>query len=153
MCLNNCWADMCFLVCVYRIFEFRKIIGDREKCKYLVPEDYPVYINKVLHLFSHHCSPVSLLSCSLTVVILCPDRGACRLSYPRWVLHLSPGALGSGNPATRGRQSQVENTMLSPTSADVMMSQQQIWSLLTNSSIRSSDKHNKIKCMVQSIFD
>ncbi|XP_036933169.1 protein ABHD18 isoform X1 [Acanthopagrus latus] len=29
-----------------RIFEFRKIIGDREKCKYLVPEDYPVYINK-----------------------------------------------------------------------------------------------------------
>ncbi|XP_065814506.1 protein ABHD18 isoform X1 [Labrus bergylta] len=29
-----------------RIFEFRKIIGDREKCKFLVPEDYPVYINK-----------------------------------------------------------------------------------------------------------
>ncbi|XP_073342532.1 protein ABHD18 isoform X2 [Pagrus major] len=29
-----------------RIFEFRKIIGDREKCKSLVPEDYPVYINK-----------------------------------------------------------------------------------------------------------
>lgn len=30
-----------------RIFEFRKIIGDREKCKSLVPKDYPVYINKV----------------------------------------------------------------------------------------------------------
>uniref|UniRef100_A0A3P8TJM8 Abhydrolase domain containing 18 n=1 Tax=Amphiprion percula TaxID=161767 RepID=A0A3P8TJM8_AMPPE len=29
-----------------RIFEFRKIIGDREKCKSLVPMDYPVYINK-----------------------------------------------------------------------------------------------------------
>lgn len=29
-----------------RIFEFRKTIGDREKCKVLVPEDYPVYINK-----------------------------------------------------------------------------------------------------------
>uniref|UniRef100_A0AAQ4PML7 Uncharacterized protein n=1 Tax=Gasterosteus aculeatus aculeatus TaxID=481459 RepID=A0AAQ4PML7_GASAC len=30
-----------------RIFEFRKIIGNREKCKALLPEDYPVYINKV----------------------------------------------------------------------------------------------------------
>uniref|UniRef100_A0A3Q2Z100 Abhydrolase domain containing 18 n=1 Tax=Hippocampus comes TaxID=109280 RepID=A0A3Q2Z100_HIPCM len=30
-----------------RIFEFRKIIGDRERCKSLVPKDYPVYINKV----------------------------------------------------------------------------------------------------------
>ncbi|XP_033489020.1 protein ABHD18 [Epinephelus lanceolatus] len=29
-----------------RIFEFRKIIGDRERCRYLVPKDYPVYINK-----------------------------------------------------------------------------------------------------------
>ncbi|XP_051915834.1 protein ABHD18 [Hippocampus zosterae] len=29
-----------------RIFEFRKIIGDRERCKSLVPKDYPVYINK-----------------------------------------------------------------------------------------------------------
>ncbi|XP_055014973.1 protein ABHD18 isoform X2 [Boleophthalmus pectinirostris] len=29
-----------------RIFEFRKLIGDREKCKSLVPEDYPVYIDK-----------------------------------------------------------------------------------------------------------
>ncbi|XP_047441894.1 protein ABHD18 [Mugil cephalus] len=29
-----------------RIFEFRKIIGDREKCKSLVPKDYPVHINK-----------------------------------------------------------------------------------------------------------
>uniref|UniRef100_A0A8C6M746 Abhydrolase domain containing 18 n=1 Tax=Nothobranchius furzeri TaxID=105023 RepID=A0A8C6M746_NOTFU len=26
-----------------RIFEFRKIIGDREKCKTLVPEDYPMF--------------------------------------------------------------------------------------------------------------
>lgn len=29
-----------------RIFEFRKLIGDREKCKSLVPEDYPVFIDK-----------------------------------------------------------------------------------------------------------
>ncbi|XP_029917634.1 protein ABHD18 isoform X2 [Myripristis murdjan] len=29
-----------------RIFEFRKIIGDRERCKDLVPNDYPVYIDK-----------------------------------------------------------------------------------------------------------
>ncbi|XP_056143206.1 protein ABHD18 [Lampris incognitus] len=29
-----------------RIFEFRKIIGDRERCKDLVPTDYPVYIDK-----------------------------------------------------------------------------------------------------------
>ncbi|KAF5906439.1 protein ABHD18 isoform X1, partial [Clarias magur] len=30
-----------------RIFEFRKLIGDREKCKNLVPRDYPVSIDKV----------------------------------------------------------------------------------------------------------
>lgn len=29
-----------------RIFEFRKLIGDRDKCTGLVPEDYPVYIAK-----------------------------------------------------------------------------------------------------------
>ncbi|KAM3866691.1 protein ABHD18 [Diretmus argenteus] len=29
-----------------RIFEFRKIIGDRQRCKDLVPKDYPVYIDK-----------------------------------------------------------------------------------------------------------
>lgn len=39
---------MCFLFC--RIFEFRKIVGDREKCKALVSEDYPVYIDKVSSL-------------------------------------------------------------------------------------------------------
>ncbi|KAI1883818.1 hypothetical protein AGOR_G00235920 [Albula goreensis] len=30
-----------------RIFEFRKIIGNRERCKDLVPKDYPVFIDKV----------------------------------------------------------------------------------------------------------
>ncbi|XP_075716578.1 protein ABHD18 isoform X1 [Rhinoderma darwinii] len=30
-----------------RIFEFRKIIGNREKCQHLVPKDYPVLIDKV----------------------------------------------------------------------------------------------------------
>lgn len=43
--------ELLFLV-FCRIFEFRKIIGDRETCKSLVPKDYPVYINKVLFLFS-----------------------------------------------------------------------------------------------------
>lgn len=33
--------------CYCRIFEFRKLIGDREKCRHLVPKDYPVYIDKV----------------------------------------------------------------------------------------------------------
>nr|XP_033794908.1 protein ABHD18 isoform X2 [Geotrypetes seraphini]XP_033794912.1 protein ABHD18 isoform X2 [Geotrypetes seraphini]XP_033794920.1 protein ABHD18 isoform X2 [Geotrypetes seraphini]XP_033794930.1 protein ABHD18 isoform X2 [Geotrypetes seraphini] len=30
-----------------RIFEFRKIIGNREKCQQLVPKDYPVYIDQI----------------------------------------------------------------------------------------------------------
>uniref|UniRef100_A0A8C0Y843 Abhydrolase domain containing 18 n=1 Tax=Cyprinus carpio carpio TaxID=630221 RepID=A0A8C0Y843_CYPCA len=30
-----------------RIFEFRKIIGNRERCKDLVPRDYPVFIDKI----------------------------------------------------------------------------------------------------------
>ena len=30
-----------------RLFEFRKIIGNREKCQNLVSSDYPVYIDKV----------------------------------------------------------------------------------------------------------
>ncbi|KAL8207028.1 UNVERIFIED_CONTAM: hypothetical protein K2H54_040211 [Gekko kuhli] len=30
-----------------RIFEFRKIIGNREKCQTLVSKDYPVHVNKV----------------------------------------------------------------------------------------------------------
>ncbi|KAM6953236.1 LOW QUALITY PROTEIN: protein ABHD18 [Aplochiton taeniatus] len=30
-----------------RIFELRKIIGNRERCRHLVPKDYPVYIDKV----------------------------------------------------------------------------------------------------------
>uniref|UniRef100_A0A3B3XCV0 Abhydrolase domain containing 18 n=1 Tax=Poecilia mexicana TaxID=48701 RepID=A0A3B3XCV0_9TELE len=37
-----------------RIFEFRKIIGDREKCKTLVPVDYPVYVNKTEELTDCH---------------------------------------------------------------------------------------------------
>jgi len=30
-----------------RLFEFQRIMGNREKCKLLVPHDYPVYIDKV----------------------------------------------------------------------------------------------------------
>lgn len=37
-----------------RIFEFRKIIGDREKCKDLVPKDYPVFIDKVPFLWMYN---------------------------------------------------------------------------------------------------
>lgn len=42
-----------------RIFEFRKLIGDRDKCTGLVPDDYPVYIDKTeehsdCHIHSGH---------------------------------------------------------------------------------------------------
>ncbi|XP_059919456.1 protein ABHD18 isoform X1 [Gadus macrocephalus] len=37
-----------------RIFEFRKIIGDRERCKHLVPKDYPVYMDKREDHFDCH---------------------------------------------------------------------------------------------------
>lgn len=30
-----------------RLFEFRKMIGNREKCQQLVPKDYPIFIDKV----------------------------------------------------------------------------------------------------------
>ncbi|XP_066429857.1 protein ABHD18 isoform X1 [Eleutherodactylus coqui] len=30
-----------------QLFEFRKLIGNREKCQHLVPKDYPVHIDKV----------------------------------------------------------------------------------------------------------
>ncbi|XP_076842548.1 protein ABHD18 isoform X2 [Brachyhypopomus gauderio] len=50
-----------------RIFEFRKVIGDREKCKHLVPRDYPVFIDKVEEqsdcriLNGHFTSPLAHL--------------------------------------------------------------------------------------------
>lgn len=31
----------------HRLFEFRKIISNRERCRYLVPSNYPVEITKV----------------------------------------------------------------------------------------------------------
>ncbi|XP_029964545.1 protein ABHD18 [Salarias fasciatus] len=37
-----------------RIFEFRKVIADREKCNSLVPKDYPVYISKTEELSDCH---------------------------------------------------------------------------------------------------
>uniref|UniRef100_S4RCR1 Abhydrolase domain containing 18 n=1 Tax=Petromyzon marinus TaxID=7757 RepID=S4RCR1_PETMA len=30
-----------------RIFEFRKMIGNRERCQHLVPHDYPIHVDKV----------------------------------------------------------------------------------------------------------
>ncbi|XP_043530113.1 protein ABHD18 isoform X1 [Chiloscyllium plagiosum] len=30
-----------------RLFEFRKTIGNREKCQHLVPKDYPIFIDKI----------------------------------------------------------------------------------------------------------
>ncbi|KAJ1217033.1 hypothetical protein NDU88_004630 [Pleurodeles waltl] len=48
-----------------RLFAFRKLIGDREKCKHLVPDDYPLYIDKVEEqidckiLDGHFISPFS----------------------------------------------------------------------------------------------
>ncbi|KAK1799060.1 hypothetical protein P4O66_007327, partial [Electrophorus voltai] len=41
-----CFSFLFFFL-THRIFEFRKLIGDREKCKHLVPRDYPVVIDKV----------------------------------------------------------------------------------------------------------
>uniref|UniRef100_A0A6I8P9K1 Abhydrolase domain containing 18 n=1 Tax=Ornithorhynchus anatinus TaxID=9258 RepID=A0A6I8P9K1_ORNAN len=38
-----------------RLFEFRKIIGNREKCQNLISRDYPVFIDKSL---SHVGLPV-----------------------------------------------------------------------------------------------
>ncbi|XP_061581965.1 protein ABHD18 [Cololabis saira] len=37
-----------------RIFEFRKIIGDRERCRTLVPENYPVHITQTEELADCH---------------------------------------------------------------------------------------------------
>ena len=42
---HKCTCYLFFLLC--RIFHFRKIISDREKCKNLVPPDYPIHIDKV----------------------------------------------------------------------------------------------------------
>lgn len=36
-----------YLFLFNRIFEFRRIIGNREKCQTLVSKDYPVFIDKV----------------------------------------------------------------------------------------------------------
>lgn len=41
-----------------RIFEFRKIIGDRELCKSLVPKDYPVFITKVREPVTALCGTI-----------------------------------------------------------------------------------------------
>uniref|UniRef100_A0A8C9EXD1 Uncharacterized protein n=1 Tax=Pavo cristatus TaxID=9049 RepID=A0A8C9EXD1_PAVCR len=40
-----------------RIFEFRKIIGNREKCQTLVSKDYPVFIDKLVALSNCTCGP------------------------------------------------------------------------------------------------
>lgn len=40
--------NLLYLFPFNRIFEFRKIIGNREKCQKLVSKDYPVFIDKVL---------------------------------------------------------------------------------------------------------
>lgn len=58
-----------------RIFEFRKIIGDRERCKTLVPQDYPVFINKVIAC-SHLVHPLDSGLSLIVGVFVCSDGGA-----------------------------------------------------------------------------
>lgn len=94
-----------------RIFEFRKIIGDRELCKSLVPKDYPVYITKVR---SSHCSlwhnpPTCYVLGDFKMCFssLWADQGRCRLSNPWWILHLSPWTFCPWDLATRGCSCQV----------------------------------------------
>ncbi|KAK2545973.1 hypothetical protein Q9966_000456 [Columba livia] len=41
------WKSTVVAPCSLQIFEFRKIIGNREKCQTLVSKDYPVFIDKV----------------------------------------------------------------------------------------------------------
>ncbi|XP_072252400.1 protein ABHD18 isoform X2 [Leuresthes tenuis] len=72
-----------------RIFEFRKIIGDREKCKTLVPKDYPVYINKTeehTDCFVHNGYFISPLE-HLVPGILPPEAVKARFQFivpKRW---------------------------------------------------------------------
>ena len=40
---------MFFLVGFCRLFDFRKVISNRDLCKHLVPSDYPIHIDKVLN--------------------------------------------------------------------------------------------------------
>lgn len=99
--------ELSFLV-FSRIFEFRKIIGDREKCKSLVPKDYPVYISKVLFpVLSSRV--VDLIGFDAYLGLCLPDGGEQRLLYTWRVLHLSTWALCSWNSSFRSCQSQVDS--------------------------------------------
>uniref|UniRef100_A0A4X2KGA9 Abhydrolase domain containing 18 n=2 Tax=Vombatus ursinus TaxID=29139 RepID=A0A4X2KGA9_VOMUR len=47
-----------------RLFEFRKIIGNREKCQNMVSRDYPVYIDKMASLaVTNWPKPLPLIPC------------------------------------------------------------------------------------------
>lgn len=75
-----------------RIFEFRKTIGDREKCKVLVPEDYPVFINKTEEHTDCHIHDGFLISPLEQLVpgILPPESVKARFQFivpKRWKKH------------------------------------------------------------------
>lgn len=89
-----------FSFCVFcRIFEFRKLIGDREKCRSLVPEDYPVYINKVLHLLFCFLGVLFFLFLMMFVLAFCvqtEELADCRVQEGFFISpleHLVPGIL------------------------------------------------------------
>ncbi|PWA32462.1 hypothetical protein CCH79_00016644, partial [Gambusia affinis] len=67
-----------------RIFEFRKIIGDREKCKTLVPVDYPVYINKTEELTDCHIHDGFFVSPLEHLVPGILPQEAVKARYPTW---------------------------------------------------------------------
>lgn len=96
-----------------RIFEFRKIIGDRELCKSLVPKDYPVYITKVREtqslLSAAQSSNVLRFGgvLKMSFASLWADEGRCRLSHPRRILHLSSWTFRTRDLATRSCSCQV----------------------------------------------
>uniref|UniRef100_A0A3Q2SVZ6 Abhydrolase domain containing 18 n=1 Tax=Fundulus heteroclitus TaxID=8078 RepID=A0A3Q2SVZ6_FUNHE len=72
-----------------RIFEFRKIVADREKCKTLVSADYPVYINKTEELTDCHVHEGFFISPleELVPAILPPESIKARFQFivpKRW---------------------------------------------------------------------
>ena len=51
---------MFFLVVFCRLFDFRKVISNRDLCKHLVPSDYPIHIDKVLNK-ENELKPIEIL--------------------------------------------------------------------------------------------
>lgn len=69
MCVFLCVLYMLDSICIiylydfryFRLFEFRKIVSNRELCYKLIPPDYPVEITKVTNAHQTKC-PLPLYS-------------------------------------------------------------------------------------------